>query len=220
VIGDEVLQFRDCVENDDGTWTIWNLLRGRRGTEYACARHSAGDRFVFLSNTTVSLQGDLTTARGQARFFKAVGQGRSIQEVPALQIAYEPRDLMPYAPADIRRDRDTGTDITISWERRTRLGGNMQDGTGEVALAETAEQYEAYILDSAFSGDPSRGTQPTNYRRMYSLTVPSFTYSAAEQTADSFTSSTDTLYVAIYQLSGVVGRGFPATRSIDASDHF
>jgi hypothetical protein len=132
LVGNEVIQFRDAVENADGTWTIWNLLRCRRGTEYAGANHVAGERFIFLNNNTIALQGDLTTARGQPRYFKGLGEGRSLQDVPVLQTTYEPRDLMPYAPADIRRERTTGVDIDITWARRTRLGGNLMDGTGEV----------------------------------------------------------------------------------------
>jgi hypothetical protein len=53
LVGDEVIQFRDAVENPNGSWTIWNLLRGRRGTEYACDRHVPGERFIFLSNATI-----------------------------------------------------------------------------------------------------------------------------------------------------------------------
>jgi hypothetical protein len=76
LLGDEVVQFRDAVQNANGTWTIWNLLRGRRGTEYACDRHVAGERFIFLSNATIATAGDLTTANGLPRYFKAVAAGR------------------------------------------------------------------------------------------------------------------------------------------------
>jgi hypothetical protein len=181
LVGNEVIQFRDAVENADGTWTIWNLLRCRRGTEYAGANHAAGERFIFLNNNTISLQGDLTNARGLPRYFKGLGEGRSLQDVPVLQTTYEPRDLMPYAPVDIRRERTTGTDIEITWARRTRLGGNMMDGTGEVALAERTEAYEVYFLDAPFAGDLSRGAPPAAFRRKYATTSPIVTYTGAQQ---------------------------------------
>jgi hypothetical protein len=220
IVGNEVLQFRDCVENADGTWTIWNLLRARRGTEYAAYNHSIGERFVFLSNATVATQNDSITARGQARYFKGVGIGRSLAQVAAQSLIYEPRDLMPYAVADIRREFVTGSDIDVTWARRTRLGGNMQDATGVVALSETSEAYEAYILPTAFTGDLSRGAAPVGYRRKYSLTSPTFTYTIVDQAADGFTAASDTLHLVIYQLSGAVGRGFPSVRNISPSDHF
>lgn len=220
IVGNEVIQFRDAVENEDGSWTIWNLLRGRRGTEYACDTHRNGERFVFLANTSVGYASDVITARGQSRFFKAAAQGRSLQESTTTQIIYEPRDLMPYAPADIRLDRDTGQDVTVSWSRRTRLGGNMQDGTGVVALSERSEQYEAYILAAPYDGDLSRGTPPASYLRKYETTTPSFVYSAAEQDIDGWSAAATPLHVVIYQLSDAVGRGFPGTRTIYPYDDF
>ncbi len=216
LVGDEVIQFRDAVENDDGSWTIWNLLRGRRGSEYACDNHIAGERFCFLADNTINIQADSTNSRGMARYFKGVGQGKSLGAAPAIQLTYEPRDLMPYAVAYIKRDI-TSAGMDITWLRRTRLGGNLQDGTGDVALSETSEAYEVYILNGPFSGDLSRGTQPTNYRRMYSTTTPNVTYPISDQGADGFNPLTDTLHLAIYQLSGVVGRGFPGVRDILAS---
>ncbi len=219
VIGDEVLQFRDCIENPDKSWTISNLLRGRRGSEYACYTHQAGDRFVFLSNDTIDLQGDLIDARGQARFYKAVGNGLTLLNATVASITYEPRDLNPYAVADIRRAFVSGSvaqpgDITLSWSRRTRLGGNMQDGTGDVSLSEATEQYSVYLLASAFTGDASRGLPPSSYQRVYSVTSPTLTYPQADQTSDSYDAVLDTLYVVIYQLSAAVGLGFPSYRAI------
>jgi hypothetical protein len=220
LVGDEVIQFRDAVENTDGTWTIWNLLRCRRGTEYAGNLHRPGERFIFLANTTISLQGDLINSRGQARFFKAVGSGRTVLESTPTQIIYEPRDLMPYAPDDIRREVQTGGDVLITWARRTRLGGNLMDGTGEVALSERTESYEVHILDAPFTGDLSRGLPPGNSIRKFSVTTPQVDYTAFAQAVDGFDPMTSTLHVVIYQLSDAVGLGFPGVRSILATEAF
>ncbi|AFU87992.1 tail protein [Caulobacter phage CcrColossus] len=219
MVGDEVIQFRDVVENEDGTWTLSTLLRGRRGTEYACDNHVAGERFIFLDSNTIVEQGDLINSRGQARFFKGVGNGKSLQDATTIQIAYEPRDLMPYAPKDIRREFSTAG-IEVSWSRRTRFGGNMVDGTGEVPLVEKSERYEAYVLSGPFEGDLSRGVAPTNYLHKYEVTEPRFTYNLLSQGLDSFNPTTDTLYVVIYQLSDAVGRGFPGVRAIPPYTEF
>ena len=37
--------------------------------------------------------------------------------------------------------------VTLSWQRRTRVGGELIDGSGEVPLAEDSEEYELEILD-------------------------------------------------------------------------
>lgn len=214
VVGNEVLQFRDAEENDDGTWTIRNLLRARRGTEYAASAHSIGDAFIFLNNSTVEMQGDLIDARGQARYFKAVGSGLSVNDTPALQINYEPRDLMPYAVAQIQREF-LSDGVEITWARRTRLGGNMQDGTGEVALNETYERYEVYLLAEAFDGDLSRGIPPVEFLAFKTVDAPQVSFSTAELEAEAIDVDLDTLNVVIYQLSDAVGRGFPSPRSIE-----
>lgn len=220
LVGAELIQFRDCVENEDGTWTVWNLLRARRGTEYACDQHGAGERFIFLSSETVGFALEQTSARGQVRYFKAVASGGSLADQPALPLEYEPRDLMPYAPADLRRVVDPAGDITITWSRCTRFGGNMQDGTGEVPLGERSERYEVYLLDAPFDGDRSRGRGPAVYRRKFETTAPQCAYLAAQQVEDGFDRAADTLHLLIYQLSDAVGRGFPAARSVASDEAF
>lgn len=214
IVGDEVMQFRDCVENPNGTWTIWNLWRGRRGTEYACDRHQLGERFIFPDATTFERQGENLSAAGQNRWVKAAGAGNSLLNTPPTQATYWPRDLMPYAPTDIRREFISTGDCEFTWQRRTRLGGGWMNLTGTVPLNETAEAYEVYVLDGPFTGDPSTPVAPTNVVRMFETTEPRVTYTEAMMAADGVT-NLDTLYVVIYQISGVVGRGFPGYRAID-----
>ncbi|AFU86580.1 tail protein [Caulobacter phage CcrRogue] len=219
VVGNEVMQFRDAVENADGTWTIWNLLRGRRGTQYACDTHVAGEKFIFLDERSLELQAENLDTAGQNRWYKAVGSGMSLFETDATQINYQPRDLMPYRPSDIRR-AVAGGDVTVTWKRRTRFTATMKDGTGVVPVNEGSEAYEAYVLATAFTGDHSRQDAPAAFVRKYDLTSPTFTYTAAEQTADGFDVNLDTLHVVIYQLSSAVGRGFPGARSIESWQDF
>lgn len=216
VVGDEVLQFRDAVENTDGTWTISNLLRGRRGTEYACNLHRRNERFVFLDTLTIATQGEVSSAKNATRYFKAVTPGRSLNATAPIKLAYQPRDLMPYAPAQLRRIIEPNGDMTLTWERRTRLGGNMVDGTGEVPLSETEERYELYLL-KGLKVDPSTSdlpASPEDTLRVVNLTSPSFTYTTAMQAEDGHVTDVDTLVMVVYQISGVVGRGFPAIRLI------
>jgi hypothetical protein len=222
VIGDEVIQFRDVVSNADGSWTISNLLRGVRGTEWACDSHTAGETFVFLSAATIALEQKSIDSGGKDFWYKAVGAGAPLTTALTVEIEYECRDLMPYAPADIRRELNTPSsgDITITWERRTRLGGGLMDGTGDVPLNETSEAYQIYILSGTFDGDPSKPDLPDNIVRTYTSTSPTVVYTDSDQTSDSFDNATDTLHVVIYQMSGTVGRGFPGTRDIPASAFF
>lgn len=213
IVGDEVMQFRDCVENPNGSWTIYNLWRGRRGTEYACDRHRPGEKFVFPDAATFERQGENLSSAGQNRWVKAAG-GNSLLNTPPNQQTYWPRDLMPYAPTDIRREFISSGDCEFTWQRRTRLGGGLMNLTPTVPLNETAEAYEVYILDGPYTGDPSTPTAPTNVLRMLETTQPRVSYTPAMMAADGVT-DLDTLYVVIYQISGAVGRGFPGYRAIE-----
>ena len=215
VIGDEVIQFRDAVENEDGTWTIFNLLRGRRGTEWACGKQGAGAPFLFLNDATVTPQSENLSAKGQTRWFKAVGSGRSLLSTVSTQTVYQPRDLMPYAPVQIKRTKNGSGDITISWERRTRMGGNLMDDIGDVPLNEGSKAYEVYVLAEPFDGDLSTGEPPKTFLKKFDATTESVTWLASDIGGTAYRPNIDSLHVVVYQVSTAVGRGFPGVRKIE-----
>jgi len=98
----------------------------------------------------------------------------------------------------------------VGWSRRTRLSGEMTDGTGVVPLMEDFEQYDAYVLAAPF--DPyvfNAGTPSTFVRAYTGLTSPTFTYAAADMATDGFNPATSTLHLVVFQVSSVVGPGFP-----------
>jgi hypothetical protein len=95
--------------------------------------------------------------------------------------------------------RNASNDLTVTWVRRTRLGGLWVDGR-DVPLSETTEAYEVDILD----GDTVVRTLTT--------TTPSVTYPASQQTTDGLTPG-DPVTVTIYQL-GQLGRGWPTTATV------
>lgn len=215
-IGNELIQFRDVVENPDGSWTLSHLLRGRRGTEYACSTHKRGEMFFYLSDTTFSMEMEGLDQRGKTMWFKAISGGLLPEHSPTVQLKYEPRDLMPYAVKDIRRSID-GTDVTLRWKRRTRTGGNMQDGTGDVPLNEGNKQYEVYILKAAYAEDLSRSDIAPEPSQVYwsGVTSAEVVQFDTSDFGSTFDVNLDTLHVLIYQLSTAVGRGFPGVRSIE-----
>lgn len=217
MVGAEVLQFRDAVQNANGSWTLTNLYRGRRGTEWACDNHKLGESFIFFSTLTISTQAETLDAINQKRWFKAVGSGMSILESLATQVTYQPRDLMPYAPSDLRRTMAAGAneDIVLTWANRNRFFAGLMDGTGDISLGEATEAYEIYILTGPYNGDPSTNILPTNIKRAYTSTTPTVTYTAADQTTDGYVTDVDTCHVVVYQISAAVGRGFPSFRDIE-----
>lgn len=208
IIGDEVMQFRDAIQNADGTWTISNLLRGRRGTEWACDTHGPGETFAFLDANTVDIEQESLDMKDKDLWFKAVGVGKSVEGTLSKMITYEPRDLMPYAPVQLSAAWSTA-DIVISFERRTRYNGNMMDGTGAVPLNEVNEAYEAdiYAVDGVtILRTISINNGPTP------VTNPSITYTAVEIATD-WASLPSTIDIDLYQI-GIVGRGFGSRETL------
>jgi hypothetical protein len=96
--------------------------------------------------------------------------------------------------------RDGSDNLTITWVRRTRVGGELADGI-DIPLGEAAELYEIDILDGM------------TVVRTIQASSPTASYTAAEQTTDGLTPG-DPVDLIIYQISALVGRGFPAAATV------
>ncbi len=101
--------------------------------------------------------------------------------------------------ADVRR-----IPLDVAPCRRTRIGGELRDGTGDVPLAEASEAYEVDILDGPGG----------SVKRTLTSTSPTVTYANADVVAD-FGSVPSQLSFVVYQMSAAVGRGFPGTFTVE-----
>jgi hypothetical protein len=171
--GAEILQFATVTANADGSHTLSTLLRGRRGTELFTGRHSLASLFVLIEDDTLSRLPVPLTALHAARHYRAVGRGEPLRDAQTHILTPAGRDLMPYAPVQIAASGSWGSDITLTWQRRTRLGGELIDGGGDVPLAEDSEAYALEILFGA-----------TVVRTVEDLTSASYVYAAADQASD------------------------------------
>lgn len=94
--------------------------------------------------------------------------------------------------------------ITITWERRTRVGGSWMGGTGTVPLSEEAELYNLYIMNAAGN---------VVIRSVQGLTTNSFVYTPAMQFTD-FGQYVSSVYVKVTQVSAAVGEGYIAVNPL------
>jgi hypothetical protein len=200
----EVIQFREVTLNADGSYTLRGLLRGRRGTDVFVDGHAVGELFVLLDPDDVETLAVSLGELGLARSWRAVGFGTLFEDAETLVQSHTGRDLMPYAPAHVAGSRNQASDLTVTWVRRTRIGGAWRDGTGAVPLGEAAEAYEVDILDA-----PGGAV----VRTLTALTSPTAVYTATQQTAD-FGAPPAIVHLRVYQISAAVGRGFPAIASL------
>lgn len=192
----EYVQFATATLEGDGTYTLSKLKRGRRGTEWAVGLHEIGDQFVMLNDVSNVEMG--TDDIGDAISFKVQSVGRSIDAAYANDLTYTAASLKPYAPAiqSVTKDAASG-DITVDFDRRTRIGGNWNGST--IPLGEAAEAYELDVLDGS------------DVARTLTATTSEVVYTAADQTTDFGAPITAAaLDAMLYQMSATVGRGFAA----------
>jgi hypothetical protein len=168
------------------------LLRGRRGTEWAAAEHSAGERFVLLDApglVAVEAAAGMIGQTLQARPTGAFDAGADSQA-----LVVKGTSLQPLAPVHLRM-RQEGGDVVITWTRRSRGGFAWLDFV-DAPLSEVREAYRLRILlDDVVV-------------REQEVTETQFRYEFGDRLADG---DGGTVGVEIAQLSAVAGPGRAAT---------
>jgi hypothetical protein len=202
----EVIQFQNVTDNGDGSLTLDTLLRGRRGTDTMAFNHTPGETFLYLSDFTGDRYGlTLDFADGVSQtFWKGIGAGQLFQEGDNIVLTSEARSLKPYAPVNYTATVN-GSDIDLTWDRRTRYSGQLRDTHGEVPLNEDTEEYEIEIYD---------GPAGTLLRTVTGVTAETYKYLSADITTD-FGALPTTLTFKVYQISAQVGRGFSYEETVD-----
>lgn len=194
LLGNELVQYATATQIDALTWDLSVLLRGRRGTEWATNTHATSERVVVLSASTLRRVASSTADIGVPHHYKAVTLGHPLSKSFIQGFANKAKGLYPYAPDHVRGTRDAGNNLTITWVRRARVGGEWRDLV-DAALVDTPESYE---IDVFFD---------LTVVRVLTTSNSTVTYTAAEQSADGYFPG-DPILVAIYQLNAMVGRGF------------
>ncbi len=189
----EILQFQTATLIGPRTYRLTNLLRGLRGSEHMQVIPSLA-RFVLLDDAVRPLgftESDvgltLNWRAGHAR--KNIGDAAYV----TTQHTFTGVGLAPLAPVHVRGMRNTAGDLSLSWTRRTRIGGDSWETT-DVPLGETAESYTLDILAGNI------------IKRTRTISIPATVYSAPQQLAD-FGSLQSNITINVCQSSPTFGRG-------------
>jgi hypothetical protein len=209
LIGNEIIQFITATLVSTGVYTLSGLLRGCRGTEWAMTGHASDERCVLLRNAGLRRIAMQSNELGSVRYYAGVTIGRTLSSgltgSPAEGEAFTNtgRGLAPFNPVYLRFARETNGDITITGQRRSRLGVRM---TGSLGINVPDDDTTSWLLDI----QSNEGSPQTVYRTLtgsVSGTEITWTYSAANQATD-FGSPTPTqISVGAYGYSSTVGRG-------------
>ncbi|SHE61306.1 Putative phage tail protein [Kaistia soli DSM 19436] len=147
--GFELIQFRDAELVGAGLWRLSGLLRGQGGTTDVAARgHAAGARFVRL-NAATPLFALEAGEIGLSKRLRAgpLGTPYDADHFTDRAFMVAGRGLLPLAPVHLNGKRDAGGDVTLSWIRQTRQGGDRWDQV-EVPLGEESEAYRVDLIEA------------------------------------------------------------------------
>lgn len=198
----EIIQYTTVTPLGFDRYQLDGLLRGRRGSDWATGRHNRGDRFLLLTTAALSLAQLDLSALNSARYVKSMGLFDVLDFQPAYRATFSGTAEKPYAPAHIEGARDGSDNLTVTWLRRSRIGGEWTDPEA-VPLGEETEAYSVDVIDGGGAV----------LRTIAGLTTAEATYSAAEQAADGLTPG-DAVTVRVYQISATVGRGYAGEATI------
>ncbi|MCB1343172.1 MAG: glycoside hydrolase TIM-barrel-like domain-containing protein, partial [Pseudooceanicola sp.] len=169
----ELFQFRDATLIGPETWWLTGRLRGQLGSDGLMpASWPAGSWFVLLDGTPRQI--DLASGERRIARHYRIGAARRGVDDPSYRhrvAAFDGNGLRPYAPAHLRLSGAAGSELGLTWVRRTRIDGDSWD-LPEVPLGEETEQYQVRVR---------RGNA---ILREASTTAPQWTYAAAAQAAD------------------------------------
>lgn len=202
--GNELFQWKNAELVAADTYTLSGLLRGRRGTEWAMYSHHIGERFVLMDSAVVNVPMALSEF-GLARDYKPVSAGATLSGAAPQNFTNTGICVQPYSPVLVGGGPDTSGNVSITWVRRTRIGGAWRDLV-DVPLSEASEGYVAQIWNADFT---------LCARVITGLTSPACTYTAAQQVTD-FGATQQHIYVTVAQ-TGSYSLGRQASATIPGS---
>lgn len=195
-----------AVESDD-SFTMGDMLRGRFGSEWAMTTHQANDAVVLLDASALRFIGQGVATINAPKVYRGVTKNKLLSSANNQTMTYHGVNLECLSPIYLNGTRSPATlDWVIGWTPRSRTPVEAFSGI-PTPIGETSERYEVDFYDATFT---------TIKRTVTGLTSPECPYSYADQVSD-FGSERGTLYVDVFEISSVVGRGYPLRQSITRS---
>jgi len=192
----EILRYQDAELLTDNTYSVSGFVRGDKGTEWATGLHEDGDYFVVLADPDNVFINMPVESIEQDRTYRAVTSGATIESGTDIPFVYRGVNLETLSGVGAHGVRDGSQNLAVAWTRRSRLSSSWWATGVPAPLGEQVEAYEVDIMDGA------------TVKRTIESSSPTITYTAAEQVAD-FGSAQASIRMNIYQLSAIVGRGYP-----------
>lgn len=205
----EIFQFVN-ISMSGSIATLTGLLRGLRGTEpMAKFGFSRGMRIVFLNANVTTRRLLPIEDLNIARVYQIQTTRELVDSAQMQWLVAEGNDLRPLSGARVKATPLAGSrsasTITVTWEKRTRVGGEdgLRDVIVEIPLSEGSEKFEVDLIDE--------GAETVSITKT-GITDAEFggaTFTVTERTTAGYTND-ERVRMKIFQVSDnpLVGRGF------------
>jgi hypothetical protein len=201
--GFEIIQFETANLIDVDTFKLTGLIRGLRGTEDVMSEPLPADAwFILLDDALVRLPLERDQVGATLRY-RVTPLGHDVGSSARTDVTHvaAARALRPLSPVWLTGARQGNGDITLSWVRRARFGGDSWAGE-DVPLNEVTERYRVQILVGA------------TLKRTLETSVPSLVYALADQIAD-HGSMPSSITVRVAQVASGFGVGLWRTATLE-----
>ena len=172
LVGGELVQFGRAEQLGPGLFRLSNLLRGRRGTDWAAATHHAGELFCLIDSARLRSTPLPAGAVGALLTATAHGIG-DVAPLPQASRTLSGEAMRPPAPCHLKATK-SGVNVLVQWVRRSHRQWAWVDAIGDgeddfperyrVTLEGPAGQAVVEIPDRALvllpSQIPGQASQP------------------------------------------------------------
>lgn len=141
LLGNECLQFETITLNENGSYTLKNILRGLFGTEKYMNNHQIGDKFILLNNNILQQITDINKLFFN-NYYKVVSIGNDFLTTNAKAFTISGKNLTPLAPCHINY-KINNNNLYLFWKRRDRGIQNWRDKLDNILI----EKNENYYLE-------------------------------------------------------------------------
>jgi hypothetical protein len=190
----EIIQFEKVINN-----VMSGIVRGLRGTEWACGMHQPGDYIYTLGPSLVLSLLNKSYLGSTAKYRGVSDQKQFILAEQVQAPAFVGNSRRPFAPYHFRGTRGQDGAITFTWLRRDRGGS----GWGKaLPLTEGSLYYEVDVC-----------TPGGVVLRTTTVDTEQFVYTSAMQTADGTGGATEILLQV--RQRGDINLGFNGSEIVD-----
>jgi hypothetical protein len=206
LVGDEILGFTTATIEDDGSWSLTDLIRGIRDTSDHVGSAVAGDRVVFLQAFGASgifhAHRDGIGALNATRLYKFVPAGGTLTSVDPVSHTHSIEVMKCFRPQGAIASRDGSNNVTLKWERRSRAIRPLFL-PGPNTMVEPQEAFDIDVING--SGAVVRTFVVTSNATDDPFVEKRIVYTALNQSADGLTPGNPVRFK-LYQV-GEAGRG-------------